>query len=146
MNDWISRATSVFTGMAVALSLLAIPTFFWLTRELDQVRQDISKNYSLADKNAVHATDVKLGLSEISLKLGSLIEARDDASTQLRFARIMSGYLAANLVGNEELTHQALEGVLSDADYKGLVASQKIDMLKAATIDGDNVVFLKNPT
>ncbi|MCC5986296.1 MAG: hypothetical protein JJT95_01350 [Pararhodobacter sp.] len=37
MKDWLKTASATFAGGAVALSLLAIPTFIWLPREFDRI-------------------------------------------------------------------------------------------------------------
>lgn len=37
MKDWLKTASATFAGGAVAISLIAIPTFIWLPREFDSI-------------------------------------------------------------------------------------------------------------
>lgn len=41
--QWLAQASATFTGGAVALGLLAIPTYLWLPREFDALEERLDK-------------------------------------------------------------------------------------------------------
>lgn len=49
--EWFQRASATFVGGAVAIGVLAVPTFIWLPREFDDIR-DALKEVSVAANNA----------------------------------------------------------------------------------------------
>ena len=54
MNDWLKTATATFAGGAVAIALVAIPTFVWLPREFDEIKVE-----AVAARNEANLTRVK---------------------------------------------------------------------------------------
>lgn len=42
-RDWFVQASATFAGGAVAIGLIAVPTYVWLPREFDQIHQQIGE-------------------------------------------------------------------------------------------------------
>ena len=92
--DWIKTASATFAGGAVAIGLVAIPTYVWLPREFDRLGGEIAKAVMASEQASDNSSRV---LEEITLMKVSI--ARMDAKPiSEAFLTVVSNSVSANLI------------------------------------------------
>ena len=69
--EWLKTASATFAGGAIAIGLVAIPTFVWLPREFDDLKTKV-------DAALVEAIVAKVAAEESRTASASTLEAIDD--------------------------------------------------------------------
>lgn len=142
MNDWFKTASATFGGGALAIALVAIPTFVWLPREFDKIyveasgAQDASKAAQAASEEAKIASDSTL--AQIDGLVVSI--ARMDAKPVVDFSiKSDSGAFQMSLGGgNAEIFN-----VLFPPDVAEIIKnSGKTSDFKYSNFGGGNWVFV----
>ena len=63
--EWFGRASATFVGGAVAIGLVAVPTFVWLPREFDGISDAIDANTSQISEMNGSLTAIGAGVLKI---------------------------------------------------------------------------------
>ncbi|MEP1587848.1 MAG: hypothetical protein ABJR46_11415 [Tateyamaria sp.] len=81
MSDWWKTASATFAGGAVAIGLVAVPTFVFLPREFDALEIVGQQALKSSEESRIASIEARDGVSELVTKFDSLIVeiARADA-------------------------------------------------------------------
>ncbi|WP_296641675.1 hypothetical protein [Roseinatronobacter sp.] len=74
MSEWLKRASATFVGGAVAVGLVAIPTFVWLPREFDAINTKLDASVMNSAEASQNSAAVVAALEAMRLSI-----ARSDA-------------------------------------------------------------------
>ena len=127
--DWFKNASATFAGGAVAIGILAIPTYIWLPREFDDLRKSIDvtsheaeqtkmfseKSAELGDDIVDRLTSLITSIARMDAKpldpaslildpTGSVILAQSDADAE-RFMELLPRDVLAEIIGDGALPH-----------------------------------------
>lgn len=136
MAEWFSRATSTFFGMAVALGLLAVPTYNWLTRELD----------AQAARSDSHDENFSTVLEKLDVLEALGNEAKHASETSVRRTEVnqdMLALLAAGATHKPDFVANMISASLPIDASKEFFEEEKQNYFRAITMDGSEFLFLE---
>ena len=73
MSDWFKSASATFAGGGVAIALVAIPTFIWLPREFDEIKELAMAASSAANESRIASQESKNASIEALERIEGLI-------------------------------------------------------------------------
>lgn len=142
MNDWLKTATATFAGGAVAIALVAIPTFVWLPREFDEIKVEAVAARNEANLARIASQDAKATSSLTLERIDKLVVsiARMDAKAILGQTNIVGGVeylLNSNGEANEVLS------VLFPPDVAEIIVkSGTLSNFKHSKFEGVDWIFV----
>jgi hypothetical protein len=128
INDWFKTASATFVGGAIAIGLVAIPTFVWLPREFDDIKTKVDAALAEASVARVASEEAKsASLSTLQGLDGLVVSIAKMDSTPI-FDPSIKGYTGDVLfagAGEKILKFNELfpPDVLEMIQASGLVAS-----------------------
>lgn len=142
MEEWFKRASATFAGGAVAIGILAIPTFVWLPRELDGLSDRIDENKSAIKvvEQKVDVLDGKmdgLGLAMMELQ-NEILANLDFQAQQQQNTALVAAFADRNKVVVKETLTENLPGQLAER----WTDSDKINALYAAMNEKRTFLFV----
>ncbi|WP_299851593.1 hypothetical protein [uncultured Roseovarius sp.] len=135
MYQWIKTASATFAGGAVALGLLAIPTYLWLPREFDRLD---SRLIAVEENQKTIITQAQESL-QISKSISESIEA---SLSDVDGNKKMIGYLAASFDKEKSVLITLLRENLPTEMVNSWEAEGKFEFLGASMINGDGYLFI----
>ena len=136
MKKWFGRASSIFVGMVAALSLLALPTYTWLTRELDLL-------HKMSGDNSQALTRIELTLTAVDKRTEESSRINTEALEKSGVNQRYINLLAANLAGDNGLLMKTLATNLPNNVFTEFEAAQKTDYLRAVQYQDDQFIYLE---
>lgn len=136
MLEWLKTASATFAGGAVAIGILAVPTFVWLPREFDSVNTRLASVESLqqAALDSTLAVLDKLNAMEIAI-------ARMDAEPVLNtYFLSMNGRIQLSPVAPPQF--RAFTEALPADTLRALIASDNTEIFLYSNFASQNWVFI----
>lgn len=133
--NWLSRASSVFVGVVGALALLAVPTYIWLTRELDRVHTDI------ADNSAALAR-IEAGIDKVVQTVQHSVDRSNDAFDRSKFTQEMLAYIASHSEGSSKIVSEWLFASLPNEKFLELEKSGALQEIRGVRLNDREIIFI----
>jgi hypothetical protein len=144
MNDWFKVASATFSGGAVAIALIAIPTFVWLPREFDEIQAGTKR----AEENSLIAAESGMVAAENSLAISERLESLVVAIARANAIPALKRDIPAEISGSYAFSAGAYVepgfARLLPIDILGeLVRSESIRAFYFSNFDGQDWVFVE---
>ena len=143
MKEWIRTASATFAGGAVAIGLVAIPTYVWLPREFDEIRQvselaageaTLAKSASLESRDK--STEVLSKIDGLVVAIASM-----DAEPVNSNAIVMTSNGLVVRGGNSGIDIQFTQLLPQDV-LREIVEAGKLSRFRYTSFNGDEWVFI----
>lgn len=143
MRDWMKTASATFAGGAVAIGLVAIPTYVWLPREFDDIRDQTE----LAVSEAAQAREASIQSRDIGAEVSDKIDTLIIAIASMDAEPVSSTSIALSANG---LTFRGGSGAVSSQFAQLLpqdilveiVDDGKISKFRYSSFNGQDWVFI----
>ncbi|NYS25026.1 hypothetical protein HUK65_08470 [Rhodobacteraceae bacterium 2376] len=125
MKDWLKTASATFAGGAVAIALVAIPTYVWLPREFDRLNDGISIAMDASVEAAENTSKLLTEISEMKFSIARmdakpineafLLIVADGITTNAIAPTYVTNFI--ELLPNDLVLHLYQSNKLSDFHY-----------------------------
>jgi hypothetical protein len=142
IKDWFITASATFAGGAVAIALVAIPTFVWLPREFEDLYAQSTAARNESNLARIASEEARAASVSTLDKIDNLIIAiaRMDAKPMLDFLiEGENGTFQLSLGGEIDNKFSAL---LPPDVFDLIAASGEMDSFKYSNFAGDDWVFI----
>lgn len=99
IKDWFKSASATFAGGAVAISLLAIPTFIWLPREFDAISTKLDMTLQVSTEARNNSQAAIEALESMKLSIAKM----DSEQINELFISVASGEIVTHPLASNKL-------------------------------------------